>query len=149
MYRYDYTDLVGGALLILIGGAVSFVSITSYPLGVMSRMGPGMFPAGLGVLLAGLGLILLLQSLGRQGVRPDIRFFSPLFILTSVASFALLIAPFGLIPAIVAATVVASFAELRVRPLELALLCLALSLFAPFVFVLCLGLRIPLLNWPF
>ena len=149
MYKFDYTDLIGGGLLIVIGGAVSVISITSYPLGVVQRMGPGMFPAALGAVLAGLGLILALQSFRRQGERPDIRIFSPIFVLTSVAAFALLIAPFGLIPAIIVSTIIASCAELRIRPVELSLLCLALCLFAPFVFVFCLGLRIPLLNWPF
>ncbi len=149
MYRIDYTDLVGGVLLVALGAGVSLVAIQHYPLGTLQRMGPGMFPAILGVVLGGLGILLALQALRRTGKRPDIRVFSPLFVLAGVASFALLITPAGLIPAIVSIVVISSLAELRIRPVSLALLCLALCLMAPLVFVVGLGLPIPLIRWPF
>lgn len=150
MYRIDYTDLVGGALLMLVGIGVAYVSIQHYPLGTLQRMGPGMFPAILGCVLAGLGSILALQALRRQGARPDIRVYAPLFVLAGVASFALLIIPFGLLPAIVCVVVISSLAELRqIRPVNVALLCLALCLIAPLVFVVGLGLPISLIRWPF
>ncbi|POF32170.1 tripartite tricarboxylate transporter TctB family protein [Roseibium marinum] len=149
MYRFDYTDLVGGMLLFFVGAGVSLVSIGNYPLGTLPRMGPGMFPAILGVVLAALGVSLALQALRRTGSRPDIRFFSPLFVLGGVTAFALTIVPFGLIPAIVAIVVISSLAELRIRPVSLVLLCLALCLMAPLVFVVGLGLPIPLIRWPF
>ncbi|WP_300439691.1 tripartite tricarboxylate transporter TctB family protein [uncultured Mameliella sp.] len=149
MYRIDYTDLVGGVLLVALGAGVSLVAIQYYPLGTLQRMGPGMFPAILGVVLGGLGMLLALQALRRTGKRPDIRVFSPLFVLAGVASFALLITPAGLIPAIVSIVVISSLAELRIWPVSLALLCLALCLMAPLVFVVGLGLPIPLIRWPF
>lgn len=149
MYKFDYTDTVGGALLILAGGAVSGIAISNYPLGTMSRMGPGMFPAGLGGLLAILGLILVIQSFRREGHRPDIRIWSPLFVLGGVAAFAILIAPFGMIPAILGIVIISSLAELRVKPASVALLCLALCLIAPGVFKFGLGLQVPLFRWPF
>lgn len=149
MYRIDYVDIVGGALLVLFGVAVTYTSVTYYPMGTASRMGPGMFPAGLGVVLVVLGLLLALQALRRPGEKPDIRVFSPLFVLGGIAAFALLIVPFGLIPAIVAVIVISSLADLKIRPVSLALSCIGLSLFAPFVFVICLGLQIPMVRWPF
>lgn len=149
MYRIDYVDIVGGALLVLFGAAVTYVSVTYYPLGTPKRMGPGMFPAGLGVVLAGLGLLLALQALRRPGVKPDIRVFSPLFILGGIAAFAAIIVPFGLVPAIIAILVISSLADLKIRPVSLAISCLGLSLFAPFVFVFLLGLPMPLFRWPF
>ena len=149
MYRFDYVDAVGGALLILFGAAVTYTSVTYYPMGTPSRMGPGMFPAGLGVVLAVLGLLLSLQALRRPGRRPDIRIFSPLFILGGIAAFAAIITPFGLIPAIVAILVISSMADLKIRPVSLVVSCIGLSLLAPFVFVFLLGLQIPLLRWPF
>ena len=33
MYRIDYTDLVGGVLLVALGAGVSLVAIQYYPLG--------------------------------------------------------------------------------------------------------------------
>lgn len=149
MYKVDYMDIVGGALLVLFGGAVTYISVTSYPLGTASRMGPGMFPAGLGGVLVVLGLLISLQALRRPGPKPDVRVFSPLFVLGGIAAFALLIVPFGLIPAIVAILVISSLADLRIRPASLILSCVGLSLFAPFIFVFLLGLQIPLMRWPF
>ena len=149
MYRIDYVDIVGGILLILFGGAVTYTSVTFYPMGTASRMGPGMFPAGLGVVLAVLGLLLALQALRKPGDKPDIRIFSPLFVLGGIAAFAALIGPFGMIPAIVAILVISSLADLKIRPVSLVLSCIGLSLLAPFVFVFLLGLQIPLIRWPF
>ena len=149
MYKFDYTDMVAGALLVVTGASVAFVAATSYPLGTLARMGPGLFPAALGTILALFGVILAVQSLSRRGTRPDIRIWSPLFVLGSVVAFAVIVTPFGLIPAIIAVTVISSLAELRLRPTSLALLCLGLCLFAPFVFRVCLGLSIPLVRWPF
>lgn len=149
MYRFDYTDLIGGALLVLTGLAVTTYSVASYPLGTFARLGPGMFPACLGGILAFLGLLLSIQSLRRKGASPDIRVFSPIFVLGGIAGFALLVVPFGLIPAIIAVTVISSLAELRLRPGSLLALCLGLSLLAPLVFKVLLGLPIPLIAWPF
>ncbi len=149
MYRFDYSDMVGGILLILTGAVVSYIAISNYPLGTLTRIGPGMFPAGLGGILACLGALLALHSLRKKGARPDVRIFSPLFVLGGIAAFALIVEPFGLIPAIIAVTVVSSLAELRLRPANLLALCLGLSLLAPFVFRVCLGLPIALLKWPF
>ena len=149
MLKFDYTDMVGGALLVLVGIAVSLISIANYPLGTLTRMGPGMFPAGLGGVLAFFGLILFVQAFRRRGERPDLRTWSPLFVLGGVAAFAVLVKPFGLIPAILGITIVSSLAELRIRPASLAMLCLALCLIAPGVFKYGLGLRLPLFAWPF
>lgn len=151
MSKFDYNEITGGILLVAAGGAVSITAIFNYPLGTLSRMGPGMFPAGLGGLLAFFGVLLVVQSLRGQGEseKPDIRIFSPLFVLGSVAVFALLVSPFGLIPAIIGVTVVASLAELRIRAKSLGLLCLALCVLAPGVFKFGLGLNIPLIAWPF
>lgn len=149
MYKHDYTDMVAGGVLIIAGGATTAVSVTQYPLGTLSRMGPGMFPAGLGGILAFLGVVLTIQALRRPGYKPDIRVFSPLLVLGAIAAFALIIVPFGLIPAILAITIISSLAELRIRAQSLALLCLALCLLAPGVFKFGLGLNIPLFAWPF
>ncbi len=148
MYKYNYTDMVGGLFLVLIGVTVSAIAITSYPLGSPTRMGPGMFPAGLGVVLSILGIILSCQSLRRPGDPADIRVFSPIFVLGGIVAFALIIKPFGLLPAIIIGTVVSCFAELKIKPLDTLFLCVGLCLLAPFVFRVCLGLPLALFNWP-
>lgn len=149
MQKLDPANLIGGILLVLGGIAISVVAIYQYSLGTISRMGPGMFPTGLGVILAFLGFLLIIQSLRRPGPPLDIRVISPIFVLGGIAAFALLIKPFGMVPAIIAATVCSSIADLRFRPASLILLCLGLSLIVPFVFLFLLGLRVPVFAWPF
>lgn len=149
MYKYDYVDMVGGGLLIAVGLSVSAVAFFYYPLGTIARMGPGMFPLILGLILGFLGLLLFLQALRQPGTASDIRVVSPLFILGSVASFAILMPTAGMIPAILGVTIISSMAELRVRATSLFLLCLALCVLAPLVFVVGLGLPIPLVKGVF
>ena len=149
MYKYDYSDMVAGALLVTVGLSVSAVAFLFYPLGTIARMGPGMFPMILGLLLGFLGVLLVLQSLRQSGDAPDIRVLSPLFILGSIASFAILMPTAGMIPAILGVTIISSMAELQIRAASLFLLCIALCVLAPLVFVVGLGLPIPLVKWPF
>lgn len=149
MLRRDYRDMVCGALMVAFGLSVAFYASSHYSMGTLQRMGPGMFPTGLGYILVGFGVILFVQALFRPGVVPEIRIWSPIFVIAGTAAFALVIRPFGLIPAILAVTIISSLAELRFRPVSLALLCLALSVIAWLVFRVGLGLSIPLYRWPF
>lgn len=149
MFKVDYTEILGGALLVATGIGVTAVSLSSYSVGTLRRMGPGMFPSILGVILALLGVLIVIGGLRKQGHRPDIRIFSPIFVLGGVAAFAALVGPFGLIPAILGVTIISSLAELRIRPASLAMLCIALCLIAPIVFIYGLGLQISLARWPF
>lgn len=149
MLSRDYRDVVGGALLAVCGLVFSWYAAWQYDLGTLRRMGPGMFPMALGLGLALFGGLLMVPAFFRPGIRPHIRVWTPLFVLTGVAAFALTIRPFGLIPAILAVTIISSFAELRVRPVSLTLLCAALCLMSWLTFHVGLGLPIPLVRWPF
>jgi len=142
-------DRVGGLSLIALGVLATYVAITWYPLGTPQRMGPGMFPAGLGILLVFLGALQFLLTLGRPVSSFKIRVYSPLFVLGGIAAFALMIVPFGLVPAIAGVIVVSSMAELRFRIFDITLLIVGLSLLAPFIFSFCLGIPIDLFSWPF
>lgn len=149
MLRRDYRDMAAGGLLVAFGLFIAFYASANYDLGTFRRMGPGMFPAGLGYIMAGFGVVLFVQALRRPGVMPEIRYLTPLFILAGVAAFGLLIRPFGLMPAIVAATVISSMAELKVRPISLTLLCISLCVIAWLVFSVALGLPMLMFRWPF
>lgn len=149
MLSRDYRDVVGGLLLIAVGVAFLLYSLGHYEVGTVRRMGPGMFPAALGVVMVLLGAMLLVPALLRPGVLPHIRVRTPFFVLAGVAAFAVAIRPLGLIPAILAVTVVSSFAETRVRLLSLLGLCVSLSVMAWLTFSVGLGLPIPVFRWPF
>lgn len=149
MLSRDYRDVVGGALLAVIGVLFAWYAASHYQLGTLRSMGPGMFPMGLGLLLALLGVMQIVPALLRPGTMPKIRIWSPLFVLLGVAAFALVIRPFGLLPAILAVAIISSFAELRIRPLTLALQSLLMCLGAWLIFRVGLGLHITMFRWPF
>ena len=145
----DYRDVFGGLLLLVSGLSLTWYAANHYQLGTLQQMGPGMFPAGVGVLLAGFGILLGVQAMFRPGSVPEIRLWSPFFILLGLAAFALCIRSVGLIPAIVAQVMITSLAELKVRPLSLIIACGSLSLAAWLIFSVALGLPILMFRWPF
>lgn len=149
MLKRDYGDMVAGGLLILTGAFIAIYASNNYALGTIQRMGPGMFPMGTGILLIFFGVILFVSALFRPGVMPSLRFWSPLFVLSGIAAFALLVTPFGLLPAVAGLIVVSSLAELRIRPVSLAILVAVLCVLAWLVFKVGLGLPMSMLKWPF
>lgn len=144
----DYRDILGGGALILAGAFIAFHSITTLNLGTISNMGPGMFPAALGFILAGLGAFIFGPALFREGSALTIDVRSLAAILTSVLAFALMLRPFGLIPAIVALTLIASRSDSKLSLLGTAILAAGLSLSAVLIFQVGLGLQIATVAWP-
>lgn len=149
MLSRDYRDIVGGGLLIVGGLFFTWYASTHYDLGTLRRMGPGMFPSALGVALALFGGLIAVPAIFREGVPPVVRIWTPLFVLAGVAAFAMTIRPFGLIPAILSVVIISSLAELKVRPVSLAVLCVVLCLIAWLTFRVGLGLPIAMWRWPF
>ncbi len=119
----------------------------SYSFGTLRRMGPGFFPAALGVLVAGFGALLALPALFRRGElpRPSPR---PLVTITAGGlAFTYLIEPFGLVPATLVLVGLAALAEPRFRPLRTAILAAALAALAMLVFSEGLGIPVPAFRW--
>lgn len=145
----DYRDFIGGLILTALGLWVAWYASGHYNMGTLRRMGEGMFPVALGVILAGFGLAIAIPALFRRGDRVYPAWFTALCVSAGVAGFALLVRPFGLIPAILAVVIISSVAELKFRPLSLAVLCASLCLLAYLVFRVGLGLPIPMFRWPY
>lgn len=149
MFKRDYRDMIGGALLAIGGLSIALFSFYNYDIGTLRRMGPGMFPMGLGYLLAGFGAWIFATALFRRGDFPQVRIWSPLFVLLGTGSFVVLIRPFGLIPAVLAVVVISSLAELKFRPVTITVLASSLSVLAWLIFKVGLRLPLQLFKWPF
>ena len=149
MLRRDYRDIIGGGLLTLTGLGVAIYANANYALGTVTHMGPGMVPAALGVLLAFFGLIVSVTAYAREGSWPEFRVVTPLIVLASIGVFGLLVANFGMMPAIFLSTIVASMAELKFRPLVSVALGLFMCALAYIIFTVGLGLTYSLFAWPF
>lgn len=143
----DYTDLIGGAALVLFGLWFHLYASGNYDAGTLRRMGPGFFPGAIGVLVAVFGALLALPALFRRGdlPRPSLR---PLVaIIAGGLAFTYLIEPLGLVPATLALVGLAALAEPRFRPLRTAVLAAALAAIAVLVFSEGLGIPVPAFRW--
>jgi hypothetical protein len=134
--------------LFFIAVAAGFVGLSyQYGTGTMHRMGPGLFPTLVGLLLAGLGLVIAARAFAIDGL-PVPRFHArPVIVsLIAIALFGAALAHLGLIAAVAAVVLVGALASRESRPLETAGLVVVLIVFSVGVFVWLLGLPIPL--WP-
>lgn len=141
-------ELLSGVFFLLIGGGALALA-AGYRLGSALRMGPGFFPALVAALLIVLGAariarVLLSRNPASPVVRPAWR---PLFLVcASVAVFAALIGPAGLVASVAALVVIAWTANPEWKLVELPIMVVALELIVYVVFVL--GLQLPLSLWP-
>ena len=78
--------------------AVALLAARGYALGTAGKMGPGYFPLLLGLVLAGLGLLLIGRSLVLDGEPvPRLHLLPIAVIAFAVALFGLMIEPLGLV----------------------------------------------------
>ena len=144
----NFKDFYTGLLYILFGGAFTW-GATLYDLGTAAKMGPGYFPLILGGLLILLGVIVLARSLvvasddsrvGRIALRPMVLMFG------SIAAFALLLRPAGLVVSILAIILISSLASRESRFIETLISAIVLCTASLAMFVYGLNLQIPV--WP-
>ena len=150
-------DFFAGLMFLLVGLAFAW-GAGSYSIGTGARMGPGYFPMVLGVLLAGLGLIITLTALVVETPDGDpVGSFAwkPLvFIIAGNLVFGASIGglpsiglpPMGLIFGIFALTFVASNAGDEFKFKEVLILAIILSVFSYGAFIMLLKLQFPV--WP-
>ena len=141
-------DVLSGLLFIAIAAFGLWVS-RNYPVGTALRMGTGYMPRLLCWLLLGLGVIVLVQGLGntprrcarrrRGGARSS-------SVTLSLVAFGLSIERLGLVLAILLLTGIGALATRALRPVETAVAALALIVLSWSIFILGLGLTIPV--WP-
>lgn len=147
----DKADLAAGLLVALLGAAVAVYAASSYDLGTLRRMGPGMFPMGLGMLMGALGLLLALGAARRSRgpltlprERIAVEFRSAALATAGVIAFGLLIRPAGLILAVLAVVIIPAFADRKNRPVTVMVLALSMVALSVAIFSWLLGLPIPL-----
>ena len=149
MWTRDYRDLVTGAIFAFGGLFVTFYCISHYKIGTLNYMGPGMFPAGLGAILAAFGLAIMVPACFRQIERPEVEWRSALAILAGVAVFAGTVGTFGIIPATLALVVVSSLADRKLSLVGVLILAAVLIALVQLIFASGLGLPLETIWWPF
>jgi hypothetical protein len=150
-------DFFAGLMYLVVGGAFA-IGAYGYNVGTAARMGPGYFPMILGILLAFIGVVISFKAtvagpgdgdpIGKWAWRPIF------FVLAANFSFGILlvgvpalgIPGFGLIVAIYALVLIASYGRKEVNFKESLVLATVLAIGSYVVFVWALSLQFPV--WP-
>ena len=123
------------------------VPAASYGLGSLTRFGAGVFPLVVAGLLACVGIALVVRSIGKTDgdkVLPfDLRAVAA--IVAGLLFGAFCLRRFGLLVAVPGAVILASFASRELRPVGTLVAAVVLTLFIWLVFVVGLGIRLPLI----
>lgn len=154
-FKHINRDLVGALLLAFLGIAVA-VAGYSYHLGTPIRMGPGLVPFALGLLLiliAGLIAATAGKTVPRKlGSKKEPVDFQGsmrgwICILGGVGSFVVLGRYGGLIPASFVAVFISALGDRESNVVSSALLAVGLTLCGVLIFHFGLRLQLPLLQW--
>ncbi|TMJ79294.1 MAG: tripartite tricarboxylate transporter TctB family protein [Alphaproteobacteria bacterium] len=139
-------DVLAG--LLFIGVAVFGLWLSrDYPIGTALRMGTGYVPRLLCWILFGLGAVVLVQGLREAQDARALSALRPLvFVTASLVIFGLSIERLGLVISILLLIGVGAVAARGLRPFETLLAALVLILLSWGIFILGLGLTIPV--WP-
>lgn len=146
MKHIEYRDLIAGIVLASFGLFVALHAGSHYSIGQASQMGPGFFPVGLGWVLVGLGGVIALLAF-RKTVQvlhpPPVSLRALIAIPAAILVFSLLVERLGLVPATVALTFIAVFAEKPFKLRRTVLLAAGLSLLSWLIFTAWLGMTLP------
>ena len=135
-----------GVMFTLFGVAAVFIG-QDYTIGSAGKMGPGYFPTALGSILAVLGLIAIVRSFLKAGEGFDQFAIKPGFlVLLSVFLFGILMRGAGMVAAVLALVMVSAYASSQFRFKSTVLLAIGGAVFCAIVFVLGLGVPMPLLG---
>jgi hypothetical protein len=142
-------DFWSGVMFVAFGVFFAVVA-RDYDMGSAARMGPAYFPTVLGGLLAALGAFIAFRGVTLASEEEDGRVekfhFKPLvLVLGGVVAFAVLLRPMGLVVAIAALVLIASFGSGEFKWREIVPLGAGLVVVVLAVFIYGLGLTIPVL----
>jgi hypothetical protein len=137
-----------GVFFIFLGTAALWLS-REYPVGELSRMGPGYFPRMLSIGMICLGILIVRQGLpelaGGRGLRSGLdRSFW--LIPLSLVVFGFSVERLGLVAGLALSLAVAGFAHREARLRDIAITIVTLIVLALLIFVV--ALKLPLRLWP-
>jgi hypothetical protein len=141
-------DWLTGGIVTAIGVFVVARSVT-YQVGSASHMGPGYFPlvSGILVIIFGLAIIFVEGRRAVEGVNVQPQFRALVFISLGLASFAALIERAGLVPAVMATTILCCLANKSIRPPTAVALAVVAAALASAIFVWGLRMPMDLIEW--
>jgi hypothetical protein len=141
-------DLLAGLIFIAFGVG-TFVLARDYEIGTAVEMGPGYFPAAMGLVLAAIGIGAIARGISRKTPDPITphRIAPLLLVFAGILAFSFLIERAGLVVASAALIGIACFQRLLSRPLEVVIVYVVLTGFSALVFVHWFDMQMPLFWW--
>jgi hypothetical protein len=142
---------LAGGLLVLVGAGV-ILEASRYTIGNVARMGPGFFPALLGVILVVTG-VLIAVTRGEAEAAEDHAVAGPpdwrgwLCIILGIVSFIALGDHAGFAPATFACVFISALGDRAASLRSSALLAAVVTVLGTLVFCYGLQLQIPMLRW--
>lgn len=145
--KVSRNDLAAGAMFVAFG---SFFAIEAlkYDFGTPFRMGPGFMPVMLGGILVALGIGVAAQGLrkGADGAAPPWPWRGFVLVLGTILFFALTVRGLGFLPTVTIATFAVAMSSKRNSALSSLVIALGLCVLCYLVFVVGLGMLIPLVG---
>lgn len=135
-----------GVMFVIFGLSAVIIG-RDYTMGSAGRMGPGYFPTILGTLLALLGLIAVVRSFVASGEALEKFAVKETFlVLLGVLLFGLLLRGAGLVVSVLLLVMVSAYASSKFEWKSSLLLAVGAAIFCAVVFVLGLGVPMPILG---
>jgi putative tricarboxylic transport membrane protein len=139
-------DLWSGLIFLAFGLASVFLA-RDYALGSAGRMGPGYFPTALGAVLALIGLVLVVQAILSSGEAVTRFAWRKAFLILAAAGlFGTGVDGLGLALSTALMVLISSLANERFRLGPYLALAVGLAAFSVVVFIMLLGLPIPIFG---
>lgn len=142
----DPKDFWPGVIFLFFGLAAVFIG-NNYTMGSAGRMGPAYFPTILGTILALIGAGCLLRSLVRSGAALGSFAVKELaLVLVATVLFGVLVRGAGIAVAVVVLVMLSAYASTKFKILPYLALAAGMALFSVLVFVVGLGLPMPIIG---
>lgn len=147
MTHKDTKDIVGGLAMTALGLFAAGYGYTEYELGELTRMGPGYFPLGLGLLMAAMGLLIAIPAFFREGEPIHVEWKTFGLVVVSIGVFALLLKVLGLILATVVAVFISSLADNDMTWRARGIVAVSIAFVTWLVFGFGLSMVLPMWPW--
>jgi hypothetical protein len=144
----DIRSLLPGSLLIAMGG-LGVALASNLEIGAARSMGPGYFPLATSIGIFVCGVVELIRGARAASFQAVAISWSPLLTVSAAAAaFAIVVAQFGMLPAIFLCTLICGFRDQRLNSLRLVLLACASCAVAYVIFIFALNLPIKAWDLP-
>ena len=145
--RLALKDVLAGGTFIALGVAFAVGSL-AYDIGTPVRMGPGYVPLVLGVVLAGLGVLVIVKGFiaGEGDPIGEVDWRAVVLITAALLFFGLTVRGLGVVGALFGASLLAALARSQTSVREALVIAVGLTALSVVIFIVALQLRLPLIG---